>query len=115
MEQKVKVSVAGVDLILDTNEEPQYIQQIADEVNSRIRELTKGSTYISTTMASVITALEYCDNQKKNFREISEVQSKVKELEDEISSLRLEADEARREIDRINTENQTLRAKIARQ
>lgn len=114
MDQKIKLNIGGVDLILNTNEEPQYMQRLADEVNTRIRELTRDSSYISTTMASIITALEFCDKQKKNHMEISELSETIRKLEDEISGLRLESDEARREIDRINNENQSLRARLAR-
>lgn len=114
MYQKVKLNIGGVELPLNTNEEPKYMQQLADEVDSRVRELTKNSTFISTTTASIITALEFCDKLKKNYMEIDELSQKIKALEDELSGLRLESDEARREIDRINNENQALRAKAAR-
>lgn len=114
MDNKVKLNIGGVDLILNTTEDPKYMQQLADEVNARIRELTRNSTYVSTTMASVITALEFCDKLKKNYCEIGDMSTDISKLETEITELRLESEEARREIERINNENQRLRAKLAR-
>lgn len=114
MDNKIKLNIGGVDLILKTNEDPKYMQQLADEVNTRIRELTRNNSYVSTTMASVITALEYCDKLKKNNNEIGGMNCDISKLETEIIELRLEAEQARREIERINNENKSLRAKLSR-
>ena len=77
MDNKIKLNIGGVDLILKTNEDPKYMQQLADEVNARIRELTRNNSYVSTTMASVITALEYCDKLKKNNNENKSLRAKL--------------------------------------
>ena len=114
MENKAKLNIAGVDLILNTSEDPKYMESIGEEINTRVREITRNSTYISTTMASILTALEFCDNQKKNFKDIAKLEEEIQKLETEITELRLESDEARREIDRINSENQKLRANLSR-
>lgn len=115
MANKLRLTVGGVELIINSDDDEQYMQSLAHEINRRISELTNKNSYLSTTMACVIAALEYSDKAKKCNIEIGSLHNQIKKLEEDIANLQLESDEARREIDRINKENQTLRGKLSRQ
>lgn len=112
---KIKLTVGGMDLYINTDDNEAYMQAIGNEVNKRILDITRNSSFISTTMACVVAALEYCDEAKKTKIDTKEMEDKINSLGEEVATARLESDEARREIERLNKENQLLRAKLSRQ
>ncbi len=114
MANKIRLTVGGIDLYVTTDDDEAYMQSIGNEVNQHIKEMTSKNSFLSVTMASVFTALEYCDKAKKTSINTQELHNKIKELSNELACARLESDEARREIERLNKENQTLRAKLSR-
>ncbi len=114
MPNKVRLNVGGMDMVVNTDDDEAYMQSLGNEVNQKIREMTKANPYLSTTMAAAFAALEFCDDANKNRLNKEQLESKIRELNDSLSDSRLECDEARREIERLNKENQTLRGKLSR-
>ena len=115
MANKMKLTVGGMDLFITTDDNEAYMQAVAGEVNRKINDMMNSKSFLSVSAAAVFTALEYCDEAKKVKMDTVSLENKINELGDEIACARLESDEARREIERLNKENQTLRAKLARQ
>ena len=115
MANKIKLTVGGMDLFISTEDNEAYMQSIAGEVNRRINDMMNSKSFLSVSAASIFTALEFCDEAKKVKMDTAELENKIKELGEEIACARLESDEARREIERLNKENQLLRAKLSRQ
>lgn len=115
MANKIKITVGGMDYYIVSDEDEAYIQSIGHEVNRHLEELMRKNSFLSTTMASVLTALDFCDDAKKNIREIDSIKEQAKRATEDAANARMEADEARREIERLNRENQILRGKLSRQ
>lgn len=114
MPNTVKLTVGGMELIVNTDDDTAYMQSLGSQINHKISELTRNNPYISTTMAAAFAALEFCDESNKTKINKVELEAKIKELTAELATSRLECDEARREIERLNKENQTLRGKLNR-
>lgn len=64
-------------------------------------------------MAALITALSYCDDAHKASSGADNLRSQIKDYLEDSSRSRMEAEEARREIDRMKREIQTLRARLS--
>ncbi|MDD4700293.1 MAG: cell division protein ZapA, partial [Oscillospiraceae bacterium] len=64
----------------------------------------------STTMVAVLAALEFCDDSLKATAECNSLKMELKRAVEDAACARLEADEARREIERLGRENRLLRA-----
>ena len=113
MSKKIRLTVAGIEYYINTDESEAYMNEIADRVGQRMSNLTKDNPFLSTTMAAVMCALQYCDENKKLESELAEAKRTLKRVGDESACSSLEADEARREIERHNRENIRLRDTIS--
>lgn len=114
MANTVKITVGGMEMVINTEDDAAYVQSLGNQINYKISELTRNNPYLSTTMAAAFAALEFCDEANKTTMNKEQLEQQIKELSAELSTTRIECDEARREIERINKENQTLRGKLSR-
>ena len=62
---KVKVTIAGVDYALTTEETPEYTTMLAAEIDEKMKELRAANPFISTNQAAVLIALDYANSAKK--------------------------------------------------
>lgn len=97
---KVTVRIAGNEYVICGAESPEYIQKIALFVDRKLMEITRRNHMLSTTMASVLTAVNFADELYKHQEalgksdhELSDIKKKYQELKEEANRLR--ADNAR--------------------
>ena len=55
---KVKVTIAGVDYALTTEETPEYTTMLAAEIDEKMKELRAANPFISTNQAAVLSKSE---------------------------------------------------------
>ena len=113
MSKKIRLTVAGIEYYVNTDESEAYMREIADKVGVRMNSLSKDNPFLSTTMAAVMCALQFCDENKKLETELAETKRALKRATEESACSSLESDEARREIERLNRENMRLRDKLS--
>ena len=114
MANKIKLVVGGLEYCIMAEEDEAYVRSVGDELNRRLDLLSRRNPYLSTTMVAVLAALDLCDENKKALAEADGLRMQMKEYMEEAACARLEADEARREIDRLNRENQSLRGRMGK-
>ncbi len=114
MANKIKLVVGGLEYCLIADDDEAYVRSVGDELNRRLDQISRRNPYLSTTMVAVLAALDLCDENKKAAAEAESMRLQMKEYMQEAACARLEADEARREIDRLNRENQSLRNRTAK-
>lgn len=112
MRNKIKLCVGGIDYYISSEDDDAYVRKIGDELNHRISSIAKQNPYLSTTMVAVFAALEYCDESKKSSIALEDLKMQIKGYVEESACAKLEADEARREIERLSKENYNLRLKL---
>ena len=88
---KVTVKIAGNEYVLCGNESPEYIQRIALMVDRKLRDITRKNHLLSTSMASVLTAVNMADElvkakdaYNKSEFELKELKKKVQELREDV-------------------------------
>lgn len=113
MAKKIRLVVAGIEYYINTDETETYMRSIGAAVDKRIEELSKNTPCLSTTMAAVLCALQFCDESNKLSQEVSALRLKLKQTQEESACAGLESVEARREIERLNRENIRLRDKLS--
>ncbi|MBQ2705069.1 MAG: cell division protein ZapA [Clostridia bacterium] len=113
MSKKIRLTVAGIEYYVNTDESEAYMREIANKVDVQMTSLSKGNPFLSTTMAAVMCALQFCDENKKLETELAETKRALKRSTEESACSSLESDEARREIERLNRENMRLRDKLS--
>ena len=112
---KVKIEICGSEYIISSDETQEYVRELANQVESNMNDMMSYNTRISTTMAAIMTALEYADIAKKATDSADNMRRQVKDYLEDAARVRLNADEARREIERLNREIQSLKLKLSEQ
>ncbi len=113
MKSKVRLNICGTDYYITSDDDESYIRAIGDEVDTRMSEMMTENDRISTTMAAVLCALTYADEQHKATAAADSLRAQIKDYVQESSKARLEADEARREIEHLRRELQSIRMRFS--
>ncbi len=99
--QKHKLTIAGVDYTVVSDESREYMEELAHDVDLKMESVLKGGR-ISTTQAAVLVALEYADDAKKNGSSSDNLRSQLKEYLEDAAKAKSERDFYKRELDRLN-------------
>ncbi|MEE0858667.1 MAG: cell division protein ZapA [Acutalibacteraceae bacterium] len=78
---KLRLKIAGSQFVISADESEQYIQKIAKMVDDRIRYLDDSDTKMSLHMATIVAALNYCDQLEKERIITRELIKKTEECE----------------------------------
>ena len=116
MQEKNRVTmvIGGAEYAVSADEETSYLLSIGEEVDAYITKMMQSNEQISTTVAAVFAALEFCDRSKKAESGADNLRAQIKGYVEEAGRARMEVDEARREINRLNQQIQVLKVKLAR-
>ena len=109
MSKKIKLTVGGIDYLIVSDDDEAYVRSMGEELNRALDSLSRSHQYLSTTMVAVLTAMQYLDESNKLRAEADNLRIQMKGYIEDAACARLETEEARREIDRLNRENRILR------
>lgn len=98
---KVEVRIAGQDYTLVGVESEEYIQKVALYIDRKMNEITRMNNKLSTTMASVLTAINVADDYFKSYETVMNLNSEVTNHKEEIRRLK-------EENRRLNNENAVM-------
>lgn len=110
--KKVRIVICSTEYTVITEDTPEYLQSLAAELDRTLRSLVEGGRRISMTQASVLLALQYLDESKKSEMTTDNIRSQLKEYLQDATKARIEADNAKRENERLRTEIEVLRARL---
>ena len=65
MANKLEVTICGRKYTLVSDENPEYIQEIASYVDAKMTEVTKNNPVLGAVAAAVITAVNIADEKRK--------------------------------------------------
>ena len=114
MAKRFKLTVGGIDYVITSDSDEAYVHNMGDELNRALDGLSRAHPYLSTTMVAVLTALQYLDESHQLSSEAENLRIQMKNYVEDAACARLETEEARREIDRLNRENRVLRDSAGR-
>lgn len=114
---RVFVRIRGKGLNLVSDERPEYMTGIAEEVDARMGEIMEGNKKITYELAAVLTALNLCDELKQerllnritvDKTEVEALQKKLTAAEESIAELKqraaAEAEEHKKELSKLKLE-----------
>ncbi len=104
MNNRVKLEIRGITYFINTDETPEYTEELAREIDERLSTILKGGSFISMTQAAVLVALEKADEAKKNEAELDALKTQVKDYLEDSAKAKSERDYYKRELERIKTE-----------
>lgn len=109
---RVKLTIGGADYYIMTEDDADYTLALGAELNEKITRTLKENPFASVTQAAVLAALEYADAYRKSEESADNLRGQIRGYLEDFNRAKLETDVARREIERLNRENQNLRAKL---
>ena len=108
MMNRVKVVLCGKEYVLQTEDAPSYVYQLAKSLEKRISDITENNPRVSAHSAVMMVALSTMDELTKANNSVEVIRSQVKEYVDEAGKARLERDAALREIDVLHAKIEQL-------
>lgn len=76
---RVKVTIAGVNYSLITDETAEYTNEIATEIDSKMKELQGANPFMSTNQAAVLVAIEFADKARKSEQTAEGYRAQIKD------------------------------------
>ncbi len=109
---RMKLNICGTDYVIISDETEEYMKSIADEVSNEMDEVLKTNVRVSVVMAAALTALKYCDESKKYMNDADNLRTQIKDYLEEAVGARMQADEARKDVLRLEGEIEDLKVKL---
>lgn len=109
---KVSVKIYGTDYTILTEENEEYILELAYELDSDMKKLCQRSTRFTATSAAVLCALEYLDKKNKEEGTSDRMRLQINDYIQDTAKARIELDDAKRKIERLEREIDRLRAEL---
>lgn len=110
---KVHLKICGSSYTLVTDDDPQYVEELGEELDQEMKSIINENPSLSITQAAVLVAMDRADACKKSTASSDNLRAQIKDYLEDSARARMEVDVARREIERLNREISSLRQKIA--
>lgn len=98
---KHTLKIAGTEYIVISEEEPEYMDELARDIDAKISAALK-SGKLSITQAAILAALDYADAAKKNGASSDNLRSQLKAYLEDAAQAKSERDFYKRELDKIS-------------
>ncbi len=105
---KVLVRIAGNEYTLCGGEPEEYIQKIALYVDRKASEIMRINHTLSTSMASVLTAVNVADEMFKNKEAKESLQLELEQVQKTLEELKHDKETLTQQLQRTNEENRQL-------
>ncbi len=108
---KTRVMIGGREYSIISDEKTDYIQKIAIELDSRIKELKDAYFSLSALDVSTLAALNIMDDYTHAAEELKNIQEEVEGLRRALRDMQLKTAREKDAYDALKKENELLRAK----
>ncbi|MEG2597434.1 MAG: cell division protein ZapA [Oscillospiraceae bacterium] len=109
MPNKVTVVICGKSYSLQTEENQSYVVTLAKDLDHKISQFMDENESSSLTTAAVMVGLALLDDNMKSVSDVDNIRAQIKGYVEEATDIRIEADQLKREIEILKTENQSLK------
>ena len=110
---KVEIKIGGASYTIVSEDEPEYVEALAEELDEEIKSVCASNPSLSMTQAAVLVALDKADACKKATASSDNLRAQIKDYLEDSARARMEVDVARREVERLNREISNLRNRLA--
>ncbi|MFZ5989161.1 MAG: cell division protein ZapA [Bacillota bacterium] len=111
---KVDVRIAGKDYTLVGVESEEYIQKVALYIDKKMNAIMRTNNKLSTSMASVLSAINVADDYFKAHESVISLSKEVKDLKEEIERLREENRRLANENAIVSNKNTNYQLELAK-
>lgn len=104
MKNRVTVTIAGQEYTLVATEEEGYVEKVAQHVDAQMKQVLDGAR-VSLVDGAVLTAVNIADEYFKEVEASENLRRQLKEYLEEATKMKLELSEAKREIFKLQNQN----------
>jgi len=106
---RVKLVIADCDISVASEDSEEYIRETGAHVDEYMRNLMNHAPSMSTTLAAVFAALNFCDEAAKEKKAADNLRGQIKEYFDDDAVLREELEKARKSEEEARHELKALK------
>ena len=110
---KVKLTICGSNYIVSTTDSEEYVNQLAERLDTDMTEIMTQNPSASVAASAVISALSYLDELNKNASSTDNMRAQIKAYLEDAAKAKLEAENARRQVEKLTAELNALKAQQA--
>ena len=110
---KVKLTICGSNYIVSTTDSEEYVNQLAERLDNDMTEIMTQNPSASVAASAVISALSYLDELNKNASSTDNMRAQIKDYLEDAAKAKLEAENARRQVEKLTAELNALKAQQA--
>lgn len=103
--------IADCEISVASEDSEAYIRETGASVDEYIRNLMNRTPTMSTTLAAMFAALDFCDAANKEKQAADNLRSQITQYSDELSAVREELEKLRKSEQEVRTELTALKAK----
>lgn len=111
---KTKVRIGGVDYVISSTTDANYVLRIAEFVDKKLSELSRADKRLSTAMAAILTAVNISDELFRTKEDGETLRGQLLQYADEAGTLKAQNQKLTMENKRLNEENRNLQLQNAR-
>ena len=89
--EKVKIIIAGVPYTIATDNNPEYTENLAKEIETKIDSFMSAGSFVSPTQATVLALLEYADEVNKLTENAETMKQQLKEYLTDAAQAKIES------------------------
>ncbi|HIR47507.1 MAG TPA: cell division protein ZapA [Candidatus Caccousia avicola] len=104
MKNRVAVTIAGQEYTLVGSEDVGYTKKVADHVDAKVQEVLDGA-HVSLVDGAILAAVNIADEYFKEVEAAENLRRQLKEYLEEATKVKLELSEAKREIFKLQNQN----------
>ncbi|MDD3192807.1 MAG: cell division protein ZapA [Oscillospiraceae bacterium] len=110
---RVKIEVCGARYNIASNEPEEYVKELGAQLNAQISDMLAQNNSLSVTDVLILCLLNYMDNYRKAEGNTDHMRNQLTGYLEDAAKYRIEADEAKREIERLRQEMKKMEQELA--
>ncbi|HIZ55183.1 MAG TPA: cell division protein ZapA [Firmicutes bacterium] len=96
---RVEITICGKKYPLSTSENPEYVKELARQLEDRINRMMQTSDMMTISTATVLVALDILDESLTTNSNIDNIRTQIKTYVEEAANARNEASECKKELE----------------
>lgn len=101
---RVTLNICGNDYNITTDEDAAYVEKLGARLDEDLTKIIKDNSRLSITQAAILAALDYADEASKATATADNLRGQIKEYLEDSARYKMEAEVAKREVERLQRE-----------
>ena len=114
MANKITLSIAGFNLIINTTEDEEHVRKLNATLNEDLSQILKANPSASVTNAALLCSLDYLDRYDKATLSANNLRTQIKDYLSEAANVKLMYDDEVKKNANLSKEIQTLRSHVTK-